>query len=118
MKKFIILLLVILASGCSRDLNLSEVIVGDWYLDKYEVYLNGNPSKNALSLDDHIVFFSNGICRWNNQSSIKYTLSGNTIIIYGENTTREYKVTYFTSDFLVWYFYAGKYKFVYYLQKC
>ena len=117
MKKIAILLITFLYIGCDRSPTLSDVIVGEWTLEKYEAYLDGNPTTAAGSLDRSITFSERGRCCFNGKTNFSYALSGNTITVSNEKRTIEYKVTYFTEDYLVMYFYVNQYKMVYYLQK-
>lgn len=117
MKRLFAILAAVLFLGCNKTPTLSEVLIGEWELDHYEAYLDGNPTTAAGSLDRSIKFSSNGNCNFNGKTTFTYTLSGNTITLHNEKRTIEYKVTYFTETSLVWYFYLDKYKMVYYLQK-
>lgn len=117
MKKVVLLLATLLCISCSSEPTLSEAIIGEWFLVKYEAFDNGNITTAAGSLDKSITFSDRGNCCWNQKANFSYTVSGNTITVHNEKRTIEYKVTYFTEGDLNMYFYVNQYKMVYYLQK-
>ena len=79
MRLFLLILSLALLIGCIKANTLSEVLIGEWTLDHYEAYKDGNPTTAAGSLDKSIKFSSNGRCQWNGKASFDYTLSGNTV---------------------------------------
>lgn len=117
MKRLATILFALLLLGCNITPALSHILVGDWLLEHYEAYLDGTPTSAVGSRDSHLIFTSNGRCSWNGKSTFDYSLDGNTITLYNERKTIEYKVTHYTETFLVMYFYIDRYKMVYYMEK-
>lgn len=94
MRLFLLILSLALLIGCIKANTLSEVLIGEWTLDHYEAYKDGNPTTAAGSLDKSIKFSSNGRCQWNGKASFDYSLSGDLGIafIYGSWTNQPYTI--------------------------